>query len=197
MDKDTLASLLPKVSSLPVKDQVELLKLIEELEQAKTRQKAKTDFMTFVKTMWPGFIEGRHHQIMAEAFQRVVFGDCKRLIINMAPRHRLNINTPIPTVDGWKTVDSVKVGDYVFSPSGEPVLVTGKSDEYEEDLYEVTTSDGQTIECDGEHLWTVRFGSGRPYETLSTLEILHKLENESWRNTGNYPMPFFLMSGKI
>ena len=87
MDKDTLASLLPKLSSLPVKEQVELLKLIEELEQAKTRQKAKTDFMTFVKAMWPGFIEGRHHQIMAEAFQRVVFGDCKRLIINMPPRH--------------------------------------------------------------------------------------------------------------
>ena len=87
MDKDTLASLLPKVSSLPVKDQVELLKLIEELEQAKIRQKAKTDFLTFVKAMWPGFIEGRHHQIMAEAFQRVVFGDWRRLIINIAPRH--------------------------------------------------------------------------------------------------------------
>lgn len=87
MDKDTLASLLPKVSSLPVKDQVELLKLIEELEQAKIRQKAKIDFLTFVKAMWPSFIIGRQHKIMAEAFERVLSGECKRLIINMPPRH--------------------------------------------------------------------------------------------------------------
>jgi predicted phage terminase large subunit-like protein len=37
--------------------------------------------------MWPSFIMGRHHKIMAEAFERVARGECKRLIINMPPRH--------------------------------------------------------------------------------------------------------------
>jgi len=37
--------------------------------------------------MWPGFISGKHHQIMAEAFERVAAGTLKRLIINMPPRH--------------------------------------------------------------------------------------------------------------
>ena len=37
--------------------------------------------------MWPEFIEGEHHKIMAEKFNRVASGDIKRLIINMAPRH--------------------------------------------------------------------------------------------------------------
>jgi predicted phage terminase large subunit-like protein len=37
--------------------------------------------------MWPGFISGKHHQIMADAFERVASGDLKRLIINMPPRH--------------------------------------------------------------------------------------------------------------
>jgi len=37
--------------------------------------------------MWPTFISGRHHAIMADAFERVAKGECKRLIINMPPRH--------------------------------------------------------------------------------------------------------------
>jgi predicted phage terminase large subunit-like protein len=37
--------------------------------------------------MWPEFIAGRHHKIIAEKFERVARGELKRLIINMAPRH--------------------------------------------------------------------------------------------------------------
>jgi predicted phage terminase large subunit-like protein len=37
--------------------------------------------------MWDGFISGKHHQIMADAFERVASGELKRLIINMPPRH--------------------------------------------------------------------------------------------------------------
>ena len=41
----------------------------------------------FVKHVWPAFIEGRHHKIMAEAFERIARGELKRLIVNMPPRH--------------------------------------------------------------------------------------------------------------
>ena len=37
--------------------------------------------------MWSEFIGGEHHEIMAEAFEKVASGDLKRLIINMPPRH--------------------------------------------------------------------------------------------------------------
>lgn len=37
--------------------------------------------------MWSAFIPGRHHKIMADAFERVASGELKRLIINMPPRH--------------------------------------------------------------------------------------------------------------
>ena len=37
--------------------------------------------------MWTAFIHGKHHEIMAEAFERVANGELKRLIINMPPRH--------------------------------------------------------------------------------------------------------------
>ena len=43
--------------------------------------------MAFVKEVWPTFIGGKHHAIMAEAFERVARGECKRLIVNMPPRH--------------------------------------------------------------------------------------------------------------
>jgi predicted phage terminase large subunit-like protein len=53
----------------------------------KKESKIRTDFMTFVKHMWPEFIEGSHHKDMADAFNRIREGKLKRLIVNMPPRH--------------------------------------------------------------------------------------------------------------
>ena len=49
--------------------------------------RCKVDFLCFVEQMWPVFISGKHHAIMADAFERVARGELKRLIINMPPRH--------------------------------------------------------------------------------------------------------------
>ena len=58
-----------------------------ELDEAKKKEQSKTEFLPFVERMWPSFISGKHHSIMADAFERVANGDLKRLIINMPPRH--------------------------------------------------------------------------------------------------------------
>ena len=50
-------------------------------------ERSKESFLYFVTQMWPVFISGKHHQIMANAFERVARGELKRLIINMPPRH--------------------------------------------------------------------------------------------------------------
>ena len=50
-------------------------------------QRCRESFLFFVKQMWPIFISGKHHQIMADAFERVADGSLKRLIVNMPPRH--------------------------------------------------------------------------------------------------------------
>lgn len=57
------------------------------LEKLKENELVKEKFIKFVEKMWPSFISGRHHKRMAEAFERVAKGECKRLIINMPPRH--------------------------------------------------------------------------------------------------------------
>jgi len=80
-------NLLGNVKNLPIEEQEKLLNLIKELKDAEEKEQARDGFMPFIKRVWPAFIEGRHHKIMADAFERVVNGDLKRLIINMPPRH--------------------------------------------------------------------------------------------------------------
>jgi predicted phage terminase large subunit-like protein len=50
-------------------------------------ERCRESYLFFVQQMWPIFISGKHHAIMADAFERVARGDLKRLIINMPPRH--------------------------------------------------------------------------------------------------------------
>ena len=82
-----LATIQDKISKLPIDQKQEILDLLSELEEAKAKENSRTDFLTFVNRMWPSFIAGRHHGIMADAFERVAKGELKRLIINMPPRH--------------------------------------------------------------------------------------------------------------
>ena len=82
-----LEALQSQNSQLPYHEQCELLELVGKLETAKKRETSQDSFLSFVKSVWPAFIEGSHHAVMAEAFQRVAEGKLKRLIINMPPRH--------------------------------------------------------------------------------------------------------------
>jgi len=64
-----------------------LLFELEALEKLKWKEGCRMKFMDFVHAVWPTFIGGAHHKRMAAAFERVANGTCKRLIINMPPRH--------------------------------------------------------------------------------------------------------------
>jgi predicted phage terminase large subunit-like protein len=60
---------------------------IHQLLRADKIERCRDSFLPFVNSMWTAFIAGRHHKIMADAFERVATGELKRLIINMPPRH--------------------------------------------------------------------------------------------------------------
>lgn len=64
-----------------------LLKLQLRLAQLEKKDRCQDDFLTFVKNVWPEFIAGNHHRIIADKLERVANGELKRLIINMPPRH--------------------------------------------------------------------------------------------------------------
>ena len=55
--------------------------------EKKIQNKAKEDFLSFVKCVWPEFIEGAHHRHIAKKFNDLATGKITRLIVNMPPRH--------------------------------------------------------------------------------------------------------------
>ena len=63
------------------------VQLQERLNFLNEKDAAKNNFLTYVKKMWPDFIEGNHHKIYAKKLQDIASGKLKRLIINMPPRH--------------------------------------------------------------------------------------------------------------
>ena len=69
----------------------EVMREILALEEAKrtlsVRGKAQNDFMTFVKHVYDGFIEGTHHKQVAKQFEKLAVNPGSRIIVNMPPRH--------------------------------------------------------------------------------------------------------------
>ena len=75
-----IASIQNQIGSLPPDRQHEILELLNELSDARVRQEASKDFLAFVREAWPAFIEGNHHRVMADAFNRIASGELKRLL---------------------------------------------------------------------------------------------------------------------
>ena len=75
------------ISKLPadVRKQYKTLQVMH--AEKKIQNKAKNDFMSFVKCVWPEFIEGSHHRHIAKKFNDLANGKINRLIVNMPPRH--------------------------------------------------------------------------------------------------------------
>ena len=75
------------IELLPVNEQEAFFDELDEYRASLTREEAQADFLKFVHSMWPGFINGRHHKVMARKFEEIASGKIKRLIVNMPPRH--------------------------------------------------------------------------------------------------------------
>jgi predicted phage terminase large subunit-like protein len=75
------------ISKLPADVRKTFKKLRVMHAEKKIQNKAKNDFLSFVKCVWPEFIEGSHHRHIAEKFNKLATGELKRLIVNMPPRH--------------------------------------------------------------------------------------------------------------
>ena len=72
---------------LSQQDQAEAVALLDRYEQLKKQESCQQDFISYVKHLWPDFIEGRHHKIIGEKFNRIAQGKLKRLIVCLPPRH--------------------------------------------------------------------------------------------------------------
>ena len=78
---------IEEIKKLPPDARREYMKYAIKLAEKKKGSQVKNNFLAFVKHVWPEFIEGSHHKIIAEKFNKIAEGKIKRMIINMPPRH--------------------------------------------------------------------------------------------------------------
>ena len=92
------------ISKLPLDVKKEYLQLKVKYSEKLIQVKAKEDFLSFVKCVWPEFVEGAHHRHIAKKFNQLAKGEINRLIINMPPRHT-NLNLHLTYYQrGWWAV---------------------------------------------------------------------------------------------
>lgn len=65
------------------------------------------------------------------------------------------IDTVIPTPNGWKIADEIKVGDYLINELGQPTKVLGVYSQGKKEVYKITFGDGREAKCCKEHIWSV------------------------------------------
>jgi predicted phage terminase large subunit-like protein len=75
------------MSNIPEDVAAELARLEYRKALLDAQEEASNKFIKFCQYVWPEMLVGEHHKIIAEKFDRVVSGECKRLIIAMPPRH--------------------------------------------------------------------------------------------------------------
>lgn len=86
MDPAALKTALDLLPKLAPPQQAELLQLIEQVLGGQELAVCRKDFLSFVRRMWPGFIAGKHHRLLADAFERIAQGKLKRVAISLPPR---------------------------------------------------------------------------------------------------------------
>lgn len=105
----------------------------------------------------------------------------------------LAIDTPILTNDGWKTMEEIKVGNFVYGRDGKLAKVTNATEiQFNRKTYRVTFNNGETIIADADHLWLVEDIWSRLDETneqiKTTEELLENIyyTDDSGNRTINY-----------
>jgi len=129
--------------------------------------------------MQPGWIPTRFHVALADklqkAYENLVNGVDGRLIIEAPPQHGklCSHSTRVLTTFGWTTHGKLKVGDFVFGRDGKPKKVIALSEESMSE-YDIAFTDGQTIQCHGNHEWVIWNRDKKKEEIVETKWLASK-----------------------
>lgn len=78
--------------------------------------------------------------------------------------------TIIPTPNGDRRVDEIKVGDYLFGQNGKPTKVLAIYPQAEtKEVWKITFDNNTSAECCGQHLWEYRIGEEYRVEDTETM----------------------------
>lgn len=104
----------------------------------------------------------------------------------------LAFDTPVLTRCGWKKHGDLTIRDEVISPSGEFVKILAIHSECEME-YEITFSNGEKVQCHGNHEWQVFNKHKNRIETLETRAMIGTYENDIIGRGHRY---FYLLPNK-
>jgi phosphate starvation-inducible PhoH-like protein len=116
----------------------------------------------------------------AEATQRLV----ERATIEVAPLAYLRgraqpYSSQVLTPWGFRPIGTLEVGDLVIGSNGLPTPVLGVYPQGRKQVFRVTTQDGASTLCCGEHLWAVYTRAdhrrGKPPRVLQTSQMIGQL----------------------
>ncbi|MBQ1048712.1 PhoH family protein [Micromonospora sp. C51] len=93
------------------------------------------------------------------------------------------------TPEGFKRFGSLQVGDLVIGSNGMPTPVIGIYPQGPKQVYRVTTQDGASTLCCGEHLWTVATPEDKRRGRRRTLETQEMIGQERRGYIRRYELP--------
>ena len=85
------------------------------------------------------------------------------------------LNCKVYTINGFRSIGTLKVGDTIIAPDGSFDKVLGVYKQGKKDTYKVTLVDGRTTKCCLEHLWKVKVENEEFItETKDIIEMMEK-----------------------
>jgi phosphate starvation-inducible protein PhoH and related proteins len=91
------------------------------------------------------------------------------------------LDAKILTPDGYRSMGEIKEGDFVIGSDGTPTRVEKIYPQGKLDVFEITFTDGTSVECSADHLWDTTTINERRYRkaksTKTTAEISESLKH--------------------
>jgi len=85
------------------------------------------------------------------------------------------LDSNILTLDGWKKMGEIEIGDKLASIDGKDSEVIGIFPQGEKEIFKVTFQDGRQVECCKEHLWKVYYRDWKEAKILTTERLIGML----------------------
>ncbi len=149
------------------------------IEQIRDVKKCKEDifhFLTFIKIVHPdrGRVIFDPYEYQKKLFELLVKERFVACLMARQMGKDVDVNTPIPTPDGWSTVKDLSVGDVIFGRDGKQCNIIKKSPIYKDrKAYKFIFDTGEEIVSSYTHEWNINHSYWRGKEkTLTTQQIV-------------------------
>ncbi|MGV9383547.1 TraM recognition domain-containing protein [Nonomuraea sp. NPDC003707] len=139
-----------------------------ELEPFSTRGATATAQRLGTQADWPGIQIGR-----AVSTRQLLYGSVEDMHVDIwGPRtgKALHARTPVLTPHGWTPISELTPGCRIIGADGHPTTVSGVYPQGTRAAWRIRFSDGTSLLCDADHLWTVRTADS-PWHTLTTRQL--------------------------